>query len=139
MFSKSQRWQPVIFNNKMLHISQFPIYFKILIWLLFPHLTKNINKQAHTYITKKVAKKICARFTIEWNDFWFLNFNFNHLSLNKVWTFWEAHKIWKNLPNGLEVYKVNIQSMRKIVRICVCFSEGRTLHTYFYKEKQPGL
>ena len=22
----------------------------------------------------------------------------------KVWTFWEAHKIWKNLPHGLDVY-----------------------------------
>ena len=27
--------------------------------------------------------------------------------LNKVRTFWEAHKIWKNLPHGLDVYYVS--------------------------------
>ena len=26
---------------------------------------------------------------------------------SKVWTFWEAHIIWKNLPHGFDVYWVN--------------------------------
>ena len=47
------------------------------------------------------------------------NFNFG-----KVGTFWEIHKIWKNLPHALDVYKVNVQSMRKIAQIFVCFSES---------------
>ena len=25
-------------------------------------------------------------------------------ALVKVWTFWEAHIIWKNLPHGFDVY-----------------------------------
>ena len=28
----------------------------------------------------------------------------------KVRTFWEAHKIWKNLPHGLDFYLVNFKS-----------------------------
>ena len=28
-------------------------------------------------------------------------------SKRKVWTFWEAQIIWKNLPHGFEVYQVN--------------------------------
>ena len=46
------------------------------------------------------------------------------VSGRKVWTFWEAHKIWKNLPRGLYIYLVNIQSMRKIFSSFVCFSES---------------
>ena len=42
----------------------------------------------------------------------------------KVRTFWEAHEIWKKLPHGLDVYYVNVQSMRKIAQIFVCFSES---------------
>ena len=42
----------------------------------------------------------------------------------KVQTFWEAHKIWNNLPHDLDVYEVNVQSMMKISQIFVCFSES---------------
>ena len=33
-----------------------------------------------------------------------LSWAWNLNKLFKVWTFWEAHKIWKNLPHGLDVY-----------------------------------
>jgi hypothetical protein len=46
------------------------------------------------------------------------------VKIAKVWTFREAHKIWKNLPHCLDVYSVNAQSMRKIAQIFVCFSES---------------
>ena len=33
------------------------------------------------------------------------NFHFFSIALfSKVWTFWEAHMIWKNLPYGFDVY-----------------------------------
>ena len=39
---------------------------------------------------------------------------------SKVRTFWEAHKIWKNLPHGLYIYLVNVQTTRKIFfKFCV--------------------
>ena len=41
-----------------------------------------------------------------------------------VSTFWKAHKIWENLPLGLDVYQVNVQSIWKIAQIFVCFSES---------------
>ena len=37
----------------------------------------------------------------------------------------EKHtKFEKNLPHGLDVYYVNVQSMRKIAQIFECFSES---------------
>ena len=41
----------------------------------------------------------------------------------KVWTIWEAHKIFRNLPHALNIYLVNVQSTRKIFQI-LCFSES---------------
>ena len=32
----------------------------------------------------------------------------------KVRTFWETHKIRKNLPHALDIYLVNVQNIRKI-------------------------
>ena len=43
---------------------------------------------------------------------------------SKVRTFWEALKIWKNLPHTLYIYLVNVQSMRKIFSNFVCFSKS---------------
>ena len=58
----------------------------------------------------------------------------------KVRTFWEAHKIWKNLPHGLYTYLVNIQTMRKIFSNCVCFSESPNFNGSFFRgwEKIPA-
>ena len=41
----------------------------------------------------------------------------------KVQLLWEGHKNLQNLPHGLDIYLVNIQTMRKIVQIFVAFSE----------------
>ena len=32
---------------------------------------------------------------------------FVDLYASKVWTFWEGHIIWKNIPHGYDVYQVN--------------------------------
>ena len=50
-------------------------------------------------------------------------------NIDKVRTFWEAHKIWKNLPHGLYIYLVNDQTMGKIAQIFVCFSESLNFKT----------
>ena len=42
-------------------------------------------------------KKIVVK---DWHCLIFVGFVWLKL---KVWTFWEAHKIWKNLPHGLDV------------------------------------
>ena len=46
------------------------------------------------------------------------------IAIVKVRTFWEAHKIFHNLPHVLYIYFVNIQTMRKIFSNFVCFSES---------------
>ena len=48
----------------------------------------------------------------------------NRTEYIKFRTFWQANKIWNNLPHDLDVYKVNVQSMRNIAQIFVCFSES---------------
>ena len=45
------------------------------------------------------------------------------LICTKVQLFWEYHKNLRNLPNGLEIYLVSVQTMRKIAQIFVGFSE----------------
>ena len=45
-------------------------------------------------------------------------------AFGKVWIFWEAHKNLRNLPYWLEIYFVNVQSMRKIFSSLVCFTES---------------
>ena len=42
----------------------------------------------------------------------------------KVQSFWEAHKNLRNLPHALDIYLVNVQSMRKIFSNFVCLSES---------------
>ena len=42
----------------------------------------------------------------------------------EVQLFWESHKNLRNLPHGLDIYIVNIQTMRKIAQIFVAFSEN---------------
>ena len=42
----------------------------------------------------------------------------------KVRTFWEAHKNLRNLPRALDIYLVNVESIRKIFSNFVCFSES---------------
>ena len=46
------------------------------------------------------------------------------IHIGKIQTFWEAHKIWKQFPHGLDVYKGNVQTMRKIFPNFVCFLES---------------
>ena len=45
------------------------------------------------------------------------------VSKGKVQLFWEGHKNLRNLPHGLYIYLVTVQTMRKIVQIFVAFSE----------------
>ena len=48
----------------------------------------------------------------------------------KVRTFWEAHKIWKNLPHGLYIYLVNVQTTRKIFfKFCVLLRKSELHNT----------
>ena len=41
----------------------------------------------------------------------------------EVQLFWEGHKNLRNLPHGLDIYLVNVQTMRTIAQIFVAFSE----------------
>ena len=43
------------------------------------------------------------------------------IHIGKVRTFWEAHKIWKNLPYGFDVYYIDEQ---RCFSNFVCFSES---------------
>ena len=38
----------------------------------------------------------------------------------------------KNLPHGLDVYRVNVKSMREILQIFVCFSESTNFKEYIF-------
>ena len=49
------------------------------------------------------------------------NWNKNEKFL-KVQLFWEGHNL-RNLPHGLDIYLVNVQTMRMIAHIFVAFSE----------------
>ena len=48
----------------------------------------------------------------------------------KVQLFWEGHKKLRNLPDGLYIYLVSIQTMRKIAQIFVAFSEKLIFKIY---------
>ena len=41
----------------------------------------------------------------------------------KVQLFGECHKIFRNLPYGVDIYKVNVITIRQIAQIFVAFSE----------------
>ena len=41
----------------------------------------------------------------------------------KVQLFWEGHKNLRDLPQGFDIYLVNVKTMRKIEQIFVFFSE----------------
>ena len=56
-----------------------------------------------------------------------------NLSGPKVQTFWEAHKIFRNLSHALYIYLVNVQTMRKIFSDFVCFSESPNFKRHFDK------
>ena len=45
------------------------------------------------------------------------------IRFGNVQLFWEGHKNLRDLPHGLDIYLVNVQTMRKIVQIFVAFSE----------------
>ena len=45
------------------------------------------------------------------------------LSGCKVQLFWEGYKNLRNLPQGFDIYLVNVKTMRKIAQIFVAFSE----------------
>ena len=51
-------------------------------------------------------------------------------------------KFEKNLPYGFDVYLVNVQSMRKIAKIFVCFSESPkfiNMFVYYFSEQKSTL
>ena len=50
--------------------------------------------------------------------------------VHKVQTFREAHKNLFNLPHALDIYLVNVQSMRKIAQTFVCFSESPNFNDF---------
>ena len=54
------------------------------------------------------------------------------IHIGKVQTFWEAHKIWKQFPHGLDVYKGNVQTMRKIFPNFVCLEKVRGRFFFLY-------
>ena len=45
------------------------------------------------------------------------------IRFGNVQLFWEGHKNLRDLPHGLDIYLVNVQTMRKIAQIFVAFSE----------------
>ena len=47
----------------------------------------------------------------------------------KVRTFWGEHKIWKKIVRMVCTFTSNVQTMRKIVQIFVCFSESPNFKT----------
>ena len=47
----------------------------------------------------------------------------------KVQLFWEDGKYLRNLPHGLDIYLVIVQTMRKIVQIFVAFLEKLNFKT----------
>ena len=49
----------------------------------------------------------------------------------KVQLFWEGYKNMRNLPNGFDIYLVNVKTMRKKAQIFVAFSEK--LNFEFFK------
>ena len=53
--------------------------------------------------------------------------------LGKVQLFWEGHKNLRNLPRSLDIYLVNVQTMRKIAQIFVAFSEKLNFNQNNYK------
>ena len=58
---------------------------------------------------------------------------------SKVQTFWDAHKIWKNLPHGLKVNCVNVQSMRKLAKTFLCVSESPNFSKKVVTMNRTGL
>ena len=69
-----------------------------------------------SFCEAKVARGYQVKFKIE--TVWVLS---GHLL--KVWTFWEGHKIWKNLPLKIWCCSVASNSMWKVFSNCVPFSE----------------
>ncbi len=70
------------------------------------------------------------------NSYYHLLWFYHHHLLFKVWTFWEPHKILKNLPRGFDKSAdllSKLQTMRKIFSNYVCFSN------FFQEEKEKNL
>ena len=51
------------------------------------------------------------------------SFRFYSRYAHKVRTFWETQKIWKNLPHGLNIFLVYVQTMKKIFFQIMCASQ----------------
>ena len=49
--------------------------------------------------------------------------NLRIIILNKVQLFWEGHSNLRNFPHGLDIYLVDVQTMRKIAQIFVASTE----------------
>ena len=45
------------------------------------------------------------------------------LDWSKVQLFWECHTNYRNLPHGIDIYLVNVKTMRAIAQIFVALSE----------------
>ena len=73
-----------------------------------------------------------------WINYWFLRkivdvWN-SRLVIRKVWTFWEGHKIWKNLPFSIWRYSVVSNFKWKIFSNFLSFSGGPNF-TFHWKMK----
>ena len=110
------------FLVKLQHVLKFPI------WCTMRSFWTNCHFRLHSK---------CAIWQVvfsSWKQHNFLPIRFHSNTILKisqelffpfsVRTFWEAHKIWKNLPHGLDIYLVNVQTMRKIFSNFMCFSES---------------
>ena len=83
-------------NDVKLDICSFVINFnsvKLLVRLLIIQVNGKLEEPLNQ-LKESITNIICTVFM-------------NYLEC-KVWTFWEAHKIWKNLPHGLDVYCLSV-------------------------------
>ena len=59
---------------------------------------KSRKKQTVKYYFIFWLKVLSSHQQIGYDKFWMLNIEYTVVLFFKVWTFWEAHKIWRNLP-----------------------------------------
>ena len=83
------------------------------------------------------SQHLCHIFNIGFSAaswFTFVRVKKRALMHNKVQTFWETHKIWKNLPiilTNLLIYLVYVKTMWKIFSNYVCFSKSPNFNTRY--------
>ena len=112
-------------------VTYFDFHISILVTKTLP--SKNFKKTSilRVYEKKRLRLTLLNSFiyskdTIFWEKV--LQNSFDMLSslahpLCKVQTFWEAHKNLCNLPHALDIYLVNVQTMRKIFFQIFCSTQ----------------